>query len=77
MSAYREVQWVSIALPESPGQLARFEAKQVVVTEQSYPEKPLAVVGGFVEVDRKRATVTVELQSAEGPLWVNGVYPLR
>jgi len=77
MSAYREFQWVSIQLPFAPGELTRFDAQQVKVVEQSYPPKPLPVASGFVEVDRKHESVVVELQTTDGPLWVNGSYPLR
>ena len=77
MSAYREFQWVSIQLPSAPAELARFQAQQLKVVEQSYPPKPLAVVAGYVEINRTLESVVEELQTTEGPLWVNGSNPLR
>jgi len=75
---YGEVAWLSIRLPEKPIVPARYEAGQIVVTDESpYPSVTVLVTGGDVRVDPQQREVTVSLQTAVGAFWANGVYPLR
>lgn len=77
LAIYREVQWVSIRLPEEPPAQAEYGVGQVVVTEESYPPRVIAIVSGSVRVDRGRAQVSVALQATSGPFWANGTYSIK
>lgn len=75
---YRETAVLSIQLPDMPATQARYDAAQVSVVDQSpYPSVALAATGGHVLIDQKTREVTVSLQTPDGPLWANGVYPMR
>ncbi|KQX19824.1 hypothetical protein ASD05_19600 [Variovorax sp. Root434] len=75
---YGEVASLSIRLPERPVAAARYEAGQIVLTDESpFPSAVVPVTGGDVQVDPQRRKVTVSLQTAAGAFWANGVYSLR
>lgn len=75
---YGEVASLSIRLPEKPVAAARYEAGQIVLTDESpFPSVVVPVTGGDVQVDPQKKKVTVSLQTAAGAFWANGVYSLR
>lgn len=75
---YGEVASLSIRLPEKPVAAARYEAGQIVLTDESpFPSAVVPVTGGDVQVDPQGRKVTVSLQTASGAFWANGVYSLR
>jgi len=73
-----EVASLSIRLPERPVAAVRYEAEQIVLTDESpFPPAVVPVTGGDVQIDPQKRKVTVSLQTAVGAFWANGVYSLR
>lgn len=75
---YREAAVLSIRLPDKPTASMRYDAAQVsVVDESPYPSVAITVTDGHLLIDQEKKEVTVSFQTSNGPLWANGVYPLR
>lgn len=70
---YREIEWLSIRLPEKPVKRGRYEAAQVTVLVSS--GERIVLTGGYIEVDPVGGQVEINFQSPTGPYWANGVYP--